>query len=812
MRRWLTTMLLALLCMMLIASAAAEDMGLKITWKGNVKGYEANELCVTSPMDGQLFLLVSDKYGEYLHWMVEVSAGENVLTWYGTGDNEERIPDGTYMLTATLQYAGGEISGQQKITFERCANAILFALPYDDVLYLGSDDWFAETCTIRKGTLMMDVVNADAPEKVLYSRKYDIKGGDPYKLSWDGKAGKDDLVPGDYILRYYVDKNPEWVKEIQLTIAEGTRPVPELQVTGDYLPAWNDTDEAVWALMQKPSAVIDIRFVAHQNVYAQPDQSSDVLGTLHGRSQCVDVKDIRSDGWTLIGAWGHEEGQYMEGYVPTNRLKIVAPNDAYGLLLDKATQRMAIFHQGKRIAEIPVSTGLMAKNKLFRETPAGSYLTVEHMEPFSMDGKKFAHVIRYDGGNLIHQVPYKLQSGNKLFDQYTAQLGQKASNGCIRIPRDAGESGINAYWLWTHLPYHTRLIILDDPDIRQAQKAAVQGGRDPLSITSRVEAHMPEPLAEGETELVITLGGDAVLGTRESWQDKTEAFPAYIQRSGVDYPFGGIKRIFEADDMTFVNLECVLKENKRGEDKDKLYRFRGLPAYTDILKAASIEQVNIANNHHIDYGTAGKESTRAALENAGIPYSGYGSYHVWEKGGWRIGFAGCRETTYKQNRQIIAQDAERLRAQGCDVIIYSCHWGTEYSAGHNALQEEMAQAAAAAGVDIIVGTHPHVVQGVSTVEDTLVLWSLGNLMFGGTHDMTTFDGTLAQLRLRFDDAGYKGCTLKLIPILTSTSADIGLNDFRPVVAQGEDRERILGKIQADSGIVLTEKMYFPAGT
>ena len=50
----------------------------------------------------------------------------------------------------------------------------------------------------------------------------------------------------------------------------------------------------------------------------------------------------------------------------------------------------------------------------------------------------------------------------------------------------------------------------------------------------------------------------------------------------------------------------------------------------------------------------------------------------------------------------------------------------------------------------------------------------------------------------------------MIPILTSTSASIGLNDFRPVVATGDDRERIWNKIQADSSIILRESMYFPA--
>ena len=807
MKRWL--MLLAA-CLLLPLCTLAEDTLLDVSWSGDIQGYQACELTVTAAHAGRLTLVVNDGHNDWLNWTMDVSAGENRVAWNGLGDNDERIPDGTWTLTATLVWEGGEASVSRTMTFARCKNAVIFALPGADTLYLADGGWFVEVCLVRSGTVVMEVSSAENPGNVLYTRKYTVSTTDPKKLTWDGKAGKAALPAGDYVLRYYVSDNPAWVRETRVTLKQGSAPEIPLQVTGDYLPAYDDSDETIWQLMQQPSAVVDIRFVAHQEVYSQPDKSSKSLGQLHGQSQAVDVKEIREDGWVYIGAWNHEAGEYVEGYVPQSRLKMVQPNCEYGLLLDKAQQKMAVFEHGKRIAEIDVSTGLIAKNKLFQETAAGSFLTVEHLEPFSMDGKKYDYVIRYDGGNLLHQLPYRRTSGYKDFAPYTPTLGQKASHGCVRLPRDKGESGVNAYWLWTHLPYYTRLIILDDPAQRQAEAAAVAGGRDPLTAMDRTDAAEPVPLGEEETELVLTFGGDAVIGTREAWWDKVEAFPAYLNRNGMDYPFSGLQKIFANDDLTMINLECVLKDTRKGEDKDKLYRFRGLPEYTGVLTTGSIELVNIANNHYIDYGTAGRDATRAALEEAGVPYSGYGYTWVWEKDGHRIGFGGCRETTYRQNKQIIAQDVAALKAQGCDVIIYTCHWGTEYSPGHNALQVEMAEAAAAAGVNIVVGAHPHVVQGVDTVDGTLIVWSLGNLMFGGTHDMTTFDATLAQLRLRFDGDVYTGCALEFIPILTSTSADIGLNDFRPVVAEGEDKQRILDKIQADSGITLKESMYFPA--
>lgn len=319
----------------------------------------------------------------------------------------------------------------------------------------------------------------------------------------------------------------------------------------------------------------------------------------------------------------------------------------------------------------------------------------------------------------------------------------------------------------------------------------------------------PPPLAAGEREVIVTFGGDAVLGTRESWQRRQDAFPAYIEAHGMVYPFRRLLPVFAQDDMTVLNLECVLKADGRNENTDKQYRFRGLPSYAKILRLSFIEQASIANNHYIDYGTLGREATRQALTDAGVAYSGYGFTHVFEKDGLRIGFGGCRETVWLKDPTVIETDVRALREAGCDVILYTCHWGAEYQTAHNDVQEQMAQAAHAAGVDVVIGGHPHVVQGVGAVADMPVVYSLGNLVFGGTIDLTTYDGMLCQLRLRHDESGYLGCTVELIPVMTSSQHLDGINDYSPVIATGEDRARILALVQADTAFPLMEQMYFP---
>ena len=120
----------------------------------------------------------------------------------------------------------------------------------------------------------------------------------------------------------------------------------------------------------------------------------------------------------------------------------------------------------------------------------------------------------------------------------------------------------------------------------------------------------------------------------------------------------------------------------------------------------------------------------------------------------------------------------------------------------------MAQEAIKGGADLVIGTHPHVVQGIDTRDGAVILYSLGNLVFGGTHQMKTFDGLLAQTVLRFDEQGYAGLTLRLIPVLTSGSAPE--NDFRPVFAEGEDAARIFDSVQQDSPFEISAERWFPA--
>lgn len=305
--------------------------------------------------------------------------------------------------------------------------------------------------------------------------------------------------------------------------------------------------------------------------------------------------------------------------------------------------------------------------------------------------------------------------------------------------------------------------------------------------------------------VTLTFSGDAVLGSDRGHHKHPLSFDNVIKEKGFGWPFSRVLPLFQSDDLSIVNLEGVLQNDERGFQK-RQHNFRGDTAYTAILQAGHVEKVNLANNHHIDYGKSGRESTKKALAAAGVAYSGYGELYVYEKEGVKIGFGGIRETTYKQKKDQLKKDIDRLKEMGAHYIVYAMHFGNEYQARHNELQQKMAHEAIDLGANLIIGHHPHVVQGMEVYKHGLIFYSLGNFIFGGNRDLTTFDGLLVQTALHFDGTAFLGLDARLHPILTS--GDAPKNDFAPLPAAGEDLERILSKIQQDTDFHVQPAMAF----
>ena len=327
------------------------------------------------------------------------------------------------------------------------------------------------------------------------------------------------------------------------------------------------------------------------------------------------------------------------------------------------------------------------------------------------------------------------------------------------------------------------------------EDAAIIGGADgPISILVIEEGEQDSYALEQQEEswpktFTVTLGGDTTLGSTDDLRKRDDCFENVAKEKGYGWFFSGLADLFASDDLTLVNFEGTLTE-ETGK-KEKKFNFKGPAEYTDILTLGSVEAVTIANNHTLDYGTKGREDTIANLENAGITVSGNGILGVFEKDGVKVGMTGyC--FPYKDGKKDISKDVRALREMGCQIVIASFHWGSEYRADFTGEQRSIGRAAIKAGADIVVGHHPHIVQGIEAYEDTYILYSLGNLVFGGNVDPDDRDAYAARLTFTVYEDRCDPPQVTIVP-LRLTELEDG-TDYRPVVAEGEETDRIVSRI------------------
>lgn len=298
------------------------------------------------------------------------------------------------------------------------------------------------------------------------------------------------------------------------------------------------------------------------------------------------------------------------------------------------------------------------------------------------------------------------------------------------------------------------------------------------------------------TTLSITLGGDCTLGSTESVMKNASGFVSLVKKHGYGYPFSELRTVFETDDITLVNLEGVLSDSSKGENTEKEYAFRGPADFAQILPCGSVEVVNLANNHTGDYGPSGKKDTVAALNQYGVAYGGDGWLCVYKAKGVLVGIGGTGGNWGKEKQARIKSEIQALRNMGCQVIVYSLHAGQEYTHTHNSRQQEMARFIIDAGADVVAGHHPHVLQGIEIYKDRLIIYSLGNLSFGGNHSPRDYDSMLVQLTLTLSGQGIEDIGATLHPVRMSIKKTG--NDFVPVFMSGQDGEKVIKKVQADT--------------
>ncbi|WP_242972953.1 CapA family protein [Anaeromicrobium sediminis] len=292
----------------------------------------------------------------------------------------------------------------------------------------------------------------------------------------------------------------------------------------------------------------------------------------------------------------------------------------------------------------------------------------------------------------------------------------------------------------------------------------------------------------GEEKFVINFMGDCTLGydTNFSYYN---SFPHMLDRVNNDYGyfFKNVEDILDKDNLSIVNLEGTFTESKKRAQKK--FCFKGKDEYVDILKRASIEVVNLSNNHTYDFGRVGFEDTVKVLNDNGITYYGNDYIASCYKDEVSIGILGYKGWSLNIKNQMI-EDVKSLKREN-DIVIVTFHWGNEGTNYPNKIQKELGRLAIDNGADIVVGHHPHVIQGIERYKDRYIVYSLGNFVFGGNRNPRDKDTFIFQSIFTIKDKKLY-CDGKIIPCRISSTDEY--NDYCPVIAKGHEKDRILNRI------------------
>ncbi|MDP2216441.1 MAG: CapA family protein [Methanolobus sp.] len=266
-----------------------------------------------------------------------------------------------------------------------------------------------------------------------------------------------------------------------------------------------------------------------------------------------------------------------------------------------------------------------------------------------------------------------------------------------------------------------------------------------------------------------------------------------LQIKDNSHPFRNVSSIFEKKDILFGNLETVLSDE--GEPAKKSVVLKSSPIKGKYLKDVDFDVLNIANNHILDLGIEGLKNTLNTLENYNLNYIGTNSNNsnskslILEKNGIKLGFLGYTIGRFKENNELcisklnekqIISDIKSLKAK-CNFVVVSLHWGTENVFYPSPKQIDLAHCLIDTGATLILGHHPHVIQGIEKYKNGLIAYSLGNFQFDTKLSQSKISDSII-FSVDFDENGIQ--SYEVIPVVID-------ENFVPKVAKDDVKKNIL---------------------
>ena len=337
----------------------------------------------------------------------------------------------------------------------------------------------------------------------------------------------------------------------------------------------------------------------------------------------------------------------------------------------------------------------------------------------------------------------------------------------------------------------------------------------------RVELELPsfetkeEEPKEETISITISATGDVTMGNYIGQGYAGSFDQTYEKKQDFGYFFQNVRDIFAEDDMTIVNLEGVLTTSENaapGRD----FSIKGDPAYVNILPKGNVDVVSMENNHRRDFGEQGTADTVAALNSVNIPYAYEENLGYYETKGITIGWVAVNHASFGSSvESLLKNGIKRLKEEGVDLILACCHWGIERTNYPTDAQRDLGKKCIKWGADLVIGHHPHVIQGFEKYQGKYIVYSLGNFCFAANKNPDDKDSMIFQQTFTFtkreNEDGSVTTELtdygKAKAIPCSISSVTGRNDFCPTPLMGENAKRVikrLNKYSNDYGVTVYE--------
>ena len=255
----------------------------------------------------------------------------------------------------------------------------------------------------------------------------------------------------------------------------------------------------------------------------------------------------------------------------------------------------------------------------------------------------------------------------------------------------------------------------------------------------------------------------------------------------------GIAPLLASADVTLINMESPLIKQCPLTNTGMV--FCGDQRFVSALNFAGVDVANLANNHTLNYGWEGVRETENVLYSYGIETTGVTtqgtcanqSYFCSKKvikivKGITIGFIGYTIVGKNVDEEALAADIAALDKQA-DVLVVSFHWGEEYTrmpVGAPDNPRVIGRLAIDHGADVIIGNHPHWIQGMEYYRGKPIFYALGNTIFDQEWSKETKEGIIAEIR-------FKGTAIEDIVIHPVSISDYG----RAELLDGKEKEEIL---------------------